>query len=147
MHSVRYYDLAAAVSLTGTTTETTLATITVKGGLMSTKGKLKMWPLFSCTNNANTKSFFIRVGGVAFNAISYSTNALSAQFLSVIRNINSESVQLAFSSGNSIGLGNSSVAVTSASVNTAADFTIAISATLANSGDTFTLHGFFVEIV
>jgi len=147
MHSVRYYDLAAAVSLTGTTTETTLATITVKGGLMNAKGKLKMWPLFSCTNNANTKLFFIRIGGAVFNAISYSTNALSVQFLSVVRNINSESVQLAFSSGNTIGLGNSSIAVTSASVDTAADFTIAISATLANSGDTFTLHSFFVEIV
>ena len=147
MHSVRYYDLTAAVSLTGTTTETTLATITVKGGLMGANGKLKIWPLFATPNNANSKVLYVKVGGIAFTAIGYTTGATSTQTLCVVRNTNSESSQVAFSSGNSAGVGNSSVAVTTASINTAADFTLAISAQLGNDADTVTLHGLFVEII
>jgi len=147
MHTVRYYDLAAAVSLTGTIAETTLATMTIKGGLMGAKGKLKIWPLFSAPNNANNKSFYIKLGGVAFISITYTTNAVSSQVLCVIRNTNSESSQVAFSSGNSSGVGNSSVAVTTASINTAADVTLTVSAALGNASDTVTLYGLFVEIV
>jgi len=147
MHSVRYYDLAAAVVLTGTTTETTLATLTVKGGLMGAKGKLKVYPLFGCTNNANNKMFYIKAGGVSFSAILSTTNSASVQYACIIRNTNSESSQVSFASGNQYSVGNSSGAITTASVNTAADFTLAVSAQLANAGDTFTLHGLFVEIV
>ena len=147
MHSVRYYDLAAAVSVTGTTLETELTTMTVKGGLMGAKGKLKIWPLLATPNNANTKTIYVRVGGIAFISVAYTTSAASVQPLCVVRNTNSESSQVAFSSGNSYGVGNSSVAVTTSSVNTAADFTIAVSAALGNAADTVTLHGLFVEIV
>ena len=147
MHSVRYYDLAAAVSVTGTTAETVLSTITVKGGLMGANGKLKIWPLIGCTNNANNKTMYIKAGGTTFFAPVYTNAAVSVQFLGIIRNINSASSQIAHSSTSQSGVTLSSTAPTAASINTASDFTLAISAQLGNAGDTFTLHGLFVEVI
>ncbi len=68
MHSVRYYDLAATFTLTTTTSETELASITIKGGLMGANGKLKIWPLLSMTNNANGKTIKLKIWmGIFFN--------------------------------------------------------------------------------
>ena len=147
MHSVRYYDLAAAVSLTGTTSETVLATMTVKGGLMGANGKLKIWPLIGCTNNANNKTMYIKAGGTTFFAPIYTNAAVSVQFLGIIRNINSASSQIAHSSASQSGVTLSSIAPIAASINTASNFTLALSAQLGNAGDTFTLHGLFVEVI
>ena len=145
MHSIRYYDLAAPVSLTGTTLETELATMTVKGGLMGAKGKLKIWPLLSMTNNANGKTIKLKMDGNVFYG-NTRTNEVQLQFLSIVRNTNSQSVQK-ISSGITAGLGVTTGAVTSLAVDTSADFTISITGQLANSTDTLTLEGFFVEIV
>lgn len=145
MHSIGYYDLAATVTLTNTTLETELATMTVKGGLMGAKGKLKIWPLLSMTNNANGKTIKLKMNGNVFYG---NTRIFEAQlqFLSIVRNTNSQSVQK-ISSGITAGLGVSTGAVASLTVNTSADFTISITGQLANNNDTLTLEGFFVEIV
>ena len=145
MHSIRYYDLAATVTLTGTTLETELTSVTIKGGLMGAKGKLKIWPLLSMTNSANGKTIKLKMDGNVFYG---NTRILEAQlqFLSIVRNTNSQSVQK-ISSGITAGLGVSTGVVTSLTVDTSADFTISITGQLANSADTLTLEGFFVEIV
>jgi len=145
MHNIRYYDLGAAVSLTGTTSETTLASFTVNGGLMGAKGKLKIWPLLSMTNNANSKTLKLKMDG---NVIYGNTRANEAhiQFLSVVRNTNSESSQK-ISSGITVGLGTSTAAITTLSVDTSVDFTISITGQLANAADSLTLDGLFVEVV
>ena len=145
MHSIGYYDLAATVPLTGITSETELATMTVKGGLMGAKGKLKIWPLLSMTNNANGKTIKLKMDGNVFYG-NTRTNEAQIQFLSIVRNTNSQSVQK-ISSGITAGLGVTTGVVTSLTVNTSADFTISITGQLANSTDTLTLEGFFVEIV
>ncbi len=145
MHSVGYYDLAATVTLTGITSETELTSITIKGGLMGAKGKLKIWPLLSMTNNANGKTIKLKMDGNVFYG---NTRIFEAQlqFLSIVRNTNSQSVQK-ISSGITAGLGVTTGAVASLTVNTSADFTISITGQLANSNDALTLEGFFVEIV
>ena len=145
IHSIGYYDLAATVTLTGTTLETELATMTVKGGLMGAKGKLKIWPLLSMTNNANGKTIKLKMNGNIFYG-NTRTNEVQLHFLSIVRNTNSQSVQK-ISSGITAGLGVTTGAVTSLAVDTSADFTIIITGQLANSADTLTLEGFFVEIV
>ena len=146
MHSVRYYDLAATVTLTTTIFETELTSVTIKGGLMGANGKLKIWPLLSMTNNANGKTIKLKIDGNVFYG---NTRILEAQiqFLSIVRNTNSQSVQK-ISSGITAGLGVTTGVVTSLTVDTSADFTISITGQLANSTDTsLTLEGFFVEIV
>ena len=145
IHSIGYYDLVATITLTGITSETELATMTVKGGLMGAKGKLKIWPLLSMTNNANGKTIKLKMDGNIFYG-NTRTNEAQLQFLSIVRNTNSQSVQK-ISSGITAGLGVSTGVVTSLTVDTSADFTISITGQLANSTDTLTLEGFFVEIV
>ena len=145
IHSIGYYDLDATVTLTNTTLETELATMTVKGGLMGAKGKLKIWPLLSMTNSANGKTIKLKMNGNVFYG-NTRTNEAQLQFLSIVRNTNSQSVQK-ISSGITAGLGVTTGLVTSLTVNTSADFTISITGQLASGADTLTLEGFFVEIV
>ena len=145
MHSVRYYDLAATVTLTSTILETELTSVTIKGGLMGAKGKLKIWPLVSMTNNANGKTIKLKMDGNVFYG-NTRTNEVQLQFLSIVRNTNSQSVQK-ISSGITAGLGVTTGVVTSLTVNTSADFTISATGQLTNPADTLTLEGFFVEIV
>jgi len=145
IHSIGYYDLDATVTLTNTALETELATMTVKGGLMGAKGKLKIWPLLSMTNNANAKTVRVKMDGNVFYG-NTRTNEAQLQFLSIVRNTNSQSVQK-ISSGITAGLGVTTGVVTSLTVNTSADFTISITGQLAHNADTLTLEGFFVEIV
>ena len=144
MHSVRYYDLAATVTLTTTIFETELTSVTIKGGLMGANGKLKIWPLLSMTNNANGKTIKLKIDGNVFYG-NTRTNEVQLHFLSIVRNTNSQSVQK-ISSGITAGLGVTTGVVTSLTVNTSADFTISITGQLTNAGDTLTLEGFFVEI-
>ena len=109
MHNIRYYDLGAAVSLTGTTSETTLASFTVNGGLMGAKGKLKIWPLLSMTNNANGKTFKLKMDGNVIYG-NTRTNETHIQFVSIVRNANSESSQK-IGTGVTAGLGTSTAAI------------------------------------
>ena len=147
MHAIRYYDLTAPVSLTGTTIETVLASFTLKGGLLGANGKLKIWPLASATSNANNKTMYFKMESVTFFSAAYTTPSASIQPVWLIRNNNSESSQISFSSGSQQGLGTGSIAATTASVDTSVDVTCTFSAKLTNESDTFTLHGFFVELI
>lgn len=145
MHSVRYYDLAAVVSLTGTTLETELATMTVKGGLMGANGKLLVYPLWSMTNSAGSKTFKVKLGGSICYQVSLTTY-VSAASLVIIRNFNSESVQKT-ANGLSAGLGATTSAISATTVNTAASQDLVVTGQLSSAGDTMTLEGFLVEIV
>jgi len=145
MHNIRYYDLGAAVSLTGTTSETTLASFTVNGGLMGAKGKLKIWPLLSMTNNANGKTLKLKMDGNVIYG-NTRTNETHIQFVSIVRNANSESSQK-IGTGVTAGLGTSTAAIVTLSVDTSVDFVISMTGQLSSAGDTLTLEGFFMEIV
>lgn len=59
---------------------------------MGAKGKLKIWPLLSMTNNASGKTIKLKMDGNVFYG---NTRILEAQiqFLSIVRNTNSQSVQ------------------------------------------------------
>jgi len=145
MHGIRYYDLAAAVSVTGTTAETTLLSFTVKGGLVGANGKMKIWPLLSMTNNVNGKTIRLKMDG---NVIYGNTRVLEShiQFLTVVRNTSSQSSQK-LSAGITVGLGTSTAAITTLAVDTSADFNISVTGQLANAADSITLDGFFLEII
>ena len=145
MHSIRYYDLTTAVALTGTTVETTLVTITIPAGLIGSKGKVKLYPLFSATNNTNNKTVRIKLGGsTGYFLQSYSYAQLSN--LVIFRNFNSESVQKV-SSGLPAGLGSTGGSFTSLTIDTSAATTITITGQLAVGTDTMTLEDLFVEVV
>ena len=144
LHSIKFYDLSSAVVLTGTTSETTLLTVNIPDGLIGISGKVKMYPLYSMTNNANSKTLRVKLGGsTAFSTSVGSSSQSSA--LVIIRNIGSESVQKSATTVVS-GLGNNSATLTTLAIDTSVTTTIVVTGQLANSADTMTLEDFFMEI-
>ena len=145
LSQILFYDLTAAVALTGTTVETTLVTITIPAGLIGSNGKVKLYPLWSTTNNANTKTLRVKFPfGTIYTAIASSTVHVSG--LVIIRNLGSESVQRV-SSGMLAGLGGTTSSIASTTVDTSAATTITITGQLAVGTDTLTLEGLFIEVV
>jgi len=145
LSQIHFYDLTAAVALTGTTVETTLATITIPAGLIGISGKVKLYPLYSMTNNANNKVLRVKLNGsLAFYAATSNNSHSSA--LVIIRNIGSESVQKS-STGVVSGLGNTGTALNTLAIDTSVATTITVTGQLTNSADTMTLEGLFMEIV
>jgi len=145
LHSIKFYDLSAAVVLTGTTSTTTLATITIPAGLIGANGKVKFYPLWSNTNNANAKTLRVFLNGVPMYTAT-SQNSVHNSGLLILRNFNSETAQR-MSSGMAAGLGSSPGSIAATTVDTTVPVTVTITGQLANSADTMTLESLFVEIV
>jgi len=144
LNPIKIFSLSAAVVLTGTTSVVTLATITIPAGLLGENGKLKIYPLWATTNNANVKTLRLNIGGPLSTMTSQSVPNNSG--LLIIRNINSESVQKC-SSGLVAGIGSSLGSIASPTIDTSAATTITITGQLAVGGDTMTLEDLFVEVV
>ena len=145
LHQIRLSDLTSSVSLTGTTLETTLVTITIPAGLIGSSGKVKLYPLWSVTNNANNKTLRVKLGGSTGYFLQMSGYAQLSSLV-IFRNFNSESVQKV-SSGLPAGLGSTSGAFTSLTIDTSAATTLTITGQLAVGTDTLTLESLFVEVV
>ena len=145
LSQILFYDLTAAVALTGTTSETTLVTITIPAGLIGSKGEVKLYPLFSATNNANNKTVRIKLGGSTGYFLQSSGYAQLSNLV-IFRNFNSESVQKV-SSGLPAGLGSTGGSFTSLTIDTSAATTITITGQLAVGTDTLTLEDLFIEVV
>ena len=145
IHQIRFSDLSAPVALTGTTSETTLLTVNIPASLIGASGKVKMYPLYSMTNNANSKVLRVKLGGsVAFYAAVSNSSHSSA--LVIIRNIGSESVQKSSTAVVS-GLGNTGTALNTLAIDTSVATTITVTGQLAVGTDTMTLEDLFVEVV
>jgi len=140
------YSNLATTSLTGTTTETTLATIPIKGGVLGVNGKLRLYILGTVTNNANTKSFRLKYASTPLWQVAHTTAVgVTAQILFL--NKNSESSQVT-SLYNSSGTGGGTAsAVTPSSIDTSVDFSLTITGQLANSADSISVTAIFAEIM
>jgi len=146
LNPIKIFSLSAAVVLTGTTTATTLATITIPAGLIGANGKVKFYPLWSTTNNANTKTLRVVLNGGPPVYTAYASNTVHVGGLVIIRNLGSESVQRV-SSGMLAGLGGTTSSIAQTTVNTSAATNITFTGQLAVDTDTMTLEDLFVEVV
>ena len=133
MSHITYYSLSGTVSLTGTTTETTLLTIPIKGGLMGLGGRLAEIAVFSMTNNANIKTFRAKIGGSTI-ATGTSSSLSSTRFDFWLLNRNNQSSQY-----------NNNAS--SFAIDTSVDFDLVITGQLANAGDTVTLTAVSLEVI
>ena len=142
---VLYSNLTTA-SLTGTTAETTLATIPIKGGVLGVNGKLRFYILGTVTNNANAKSFKLKHASTTLWQVAYTTAVgVTAQILFLNKNSESSQVTALF---NSSGLGGTtSTVVTPSAIDTSADFSLTITGQLGNSADSISVTAIFVEIM
>ena len=145
LNPIKVFSLSAPVVLKDTTLATTLAIITIPAGLIGANGKLKIYPLWATTNNANIKTLRLNIGGMLCSTM-VSQSIPNNSGLLIIRNINSESVQKC-SSGLVAGIGASSGSIAAQTVDTTAATTITITGQLAVGTDTLTLEDLFVEIV
>lgn len=133
-----------ASSVTGTTAETTLASIVIPGGMLGLNGAIRVVSAFSYTNSANTKSLRIKLGGVTASSTGPTTSA-SVQGYAMIRNRGAENSQVSFT--NFLGSAVSSAAVTTLSADTSVNQALTITAQLADIGETITLEGYTVEVL
>lgn len=143
---------AVAVALTGTTTETALATITIPGGFMKANSRLEIDALWTVTNNANNKQVRVRLGGIGGTAFMGQTVTAIATIhtLTNIHNRNSTSSQVASPAAASVtgtGLGTSTAAITTGAINTAANVNLVITGQLANAADSVKLESYRVTLV
>ena len=145
LNQVKIFSLSAPVVLTGSTSVVTLATITIPAGLMGANGKLKIYPLWATTNNANVKTLRAVFSGSTCTTMT-SQSVPNNSGLVIIRNTNSESAQKT-SSGLVAGIGSSGGSIASTTVDTTAATTLVISGQLAVDTDTLTLEDLFVEVV
>ena len=140
------YSNLATTSLTGTTTETTLATIQIKGGVLGVNGKLRFYIVGTVTNNANAKSFRLKHAATPLWQVAYTTAVgVTAQILFL--NKNSESSQVTSLYNSSILSGSTSTVVTPSAIDTSADFSLTITGQLANSADSMEFTAIFVEVM
>ena len=144
LNPIKVFSLSAPVVLKDTTLATTLAIITIPAGLIGANGKLKIYPLWATTNNANIKTLRLNIGGMLCSTM-VSQSIPNNSGLLIIRNINSESVQKC-SSGLVAGIGASGGSIASNTIDTTAATTITITGQLAVGTDTLTLEDLFVEL-
>jgi len=142
---------AVAASLTGTLTETTLATVPIAAGVMGLNGILRVTTLWTVTNSANNKTLFVKLGGAGgtgyFSRVV--TAVASVSNCTLIRNRNSQASQIAFFNGGgaSGGWGDNGSANTTGTINTATAQDLVIRGQLANVGETITLESYLVELI
>ena len=145
LNPIKIFSLSAPVVLTGSTSAVTLATITLPAGLLGANGKLKIYPLWATTNNANVKTLRAIFSGSTCTTMT-SQSVSNNSGLVIIRNTNSESAQKT-SSGLVAGIGSSFGSIASTTIDTTAATTLVISGQLAVDTDTLTLEDLFVEVV
>lgn len=142
------YSTNTSVSVTGTSSETELGSVTIPGGLMSSNGLLECSSFWTVTNSANTKTIKIKLGetsdpvtgGTAFLNRG-ETALLYHQHLMIIRNVNATNSQKSIRESTATGLGTTTLSNTTGSYDTTTDKKIFLTGQLANTGETITLRG------
>jgi len=133
MHQINLYNLATPVVLTGTTSETTMLTVSIPASLMNKRGRVNVIALLSLTNNANAKTVRAKIGGQTVVSTT-STNQSVLGFSTWLLNLNSETSQRS----------NSASAFT---IDTTIANDLVITGQLANSADTVTVTAVSVELI
>jgi hypothetical protein len=143
---------AVAVSHTGDTVETVLATVAIPAGLMGLNGILRARSFWTMPSNTNAKTYRHRLGGLAGTIIG-ATEATTAGYTpgslwSETMNRNSASSQFSFNIGSrnadAIWRGQSHI---TAAVNTAVAQDFVFTGQLGVGSDTITLQGYMIELV
>ena len=133
MHQVNLYNLATPVALTGTTSETTMLTVSIPASLMNKRGRLSVIGLLSLTNNANLKTLKVKFGGQTLATVT-STSQAALGFSIWLLNLNSETSQ---KNGNAVSF----------TIDTTIANDLVITGQLAYAGDTVTLTAVSMEII
>jgi hypothetical protein len=134
----------AASSVTGTTTETTLASVTIPGGMMGANGSVRISAKWSYTNSANAKNLFVKLAGN--NVISaVRTTTSNEAWLFSFENRASQTLQVYINFPIPLAAGGGTV--TQLGVNTAVDQVLTFSCALASAAEQCKLESYTVEVL
>jgi hypothetical protein len=133
--------------VTGVTSETVLATITVPAGVMGPNGVLRITTQWSVTNSANAKTLRVRLGGASGTAFQSTGISTSATFRHQVEIHNRNSAQSQVGMSPSAAWGGSGGAVVAGAVDMTSTQSIVLSGQLGNSGETITLESYLVELL
>ncbi len=147
--SLVFAQSAVPVSVTGTTSETVLAKTPIPAGAMAPNGCLRVRYLYSCTSNANTKTFTIRLTGTAMRSFSVTANSSVWEEINIWNRgaLNNQVWQPGGAPAGNGGGGTSGANPGTSSVNMAALQNLIIAGSLANAADTITLEAYTVELL
>lgn len=142
---------AVAVSHTGDTSETTLATVTIPANALGPNGRIRWRAHYGYTNSANNKTPRVRWGGASGTIAMSATLTTTAQITwqGEIANRNNAAVQVyTINPGAATGgWGSSNSATGTDTKDTTGTVDIVFSGQLANAGETITLESYEVEIL
>ncbi len=141
----------SSATLTGTTTETALATVVVPGGAMGANGLLRITTLSSCSSSANNKTIRARIGGTSpttgASVLSVAnTTGIAHMNQKVVWNRNSQSSQVGMTAAVTNAFASNTGAVPTYSIDTSVDFNLMITGTLADIADSMALESYLVEL-
>lgn len=140
-----YAVLQPNASVTGTLTETTLATVSLPGTLLGSDGAVRITAIFGFTGTAGIKTMRAKFGGVTFVNSGPAVSTLSASINRTIANLTASS-QIAIPVTAAEGSALASSVVTGA-VDTTVDQPLVITVQLANVADSATLYKLIVEVL
>lgn len=137
---------AVQVVAPANTSENTLATITVPANVMGANGRLRIWTVLTCTNNANAKTLRFRFSGAAGTIVASEGLASVAELSLVaeIANRNATNSQHAINHRKAFFAVASS---TTAAIDTTAATTIVITIQKATGADVVNLESYAVELL
>lgn len=137
---------AVASSVTGTATETTLATITLPANSMGANGIVRVITAWTHTNSANNKTLRMKFGGTSYLNSNVTTNATS-RVETQISNRNATGSQVGHSPSATASFSSSGSAIVTSAVDTTASVTLLITGQLATTSETITLESYIVEVL
>lgn len=132
-----------ASSVTGTTVETTLASVNLKGGAMGSNDYIEAVMMFSYTNSANDKTMRFKIGTSEYFVGLATTSATAIRRVEVF-NRNSLASQVAFAPSLFSDNGSTTVVVGTFTEDLSVDKTIAITGQLETAGETLTLESLHI---
>jgi hypothetical protein len=136
----------ANVSHTGSTSETTLATISVPAGAMGPNGMVRVTAQASAAaNNANAKTLRLRFGSSAFQSVPLASTRTN-RFSRLIANKGAANAQVSYPAG-ALSDGSVNVAPATMAIDTSAAFDITLTIQLADGSDTVVLDQYLVELI
>jgi hypothetical protein len=136
----------ALVACPADTTEDILATITIPP--LSANAMARVWMVWETTNNANVKTYRVRLGGIAgfvFGSGNVASNITTAT-VAWLQNQNATNSQVGGVTDISASIGSRGTAISTGAIDTSVSTTIVITAMKATAGDTMNLRSYLVEI-
>lgn len=134
------------VSVTGTTSETVLATVPIPAGALRKHGRIRIWATGAVTANTNTKTIKVKIGSTVIGASVVTSAAGVATFDIEANVVNGDTPNSNF--GSVIAFLGSTVQQAGANVgvNMLNAMTLTITGQLGTGTDTFTLNAYTVEV-